>query len=137
MNANDLMTPNPITVETTTTIGEARRLMWEHDLRHIPVMDGDSLDGMLSDRDIRSYMPPPDPEGGIDEETLDRSEDPVSACMQPEPVSTDPEADLDTIIDLMLEWRIGAVPVVEAGTDTLLGIVSYVDILKAIRGTRR
>ncbi|MCO4768610.1 MAG: CBS domain-containing protein [Deltaproteobacteria bacterium] len=134
MIANDLMTGDPITVDPDTSIREARSLMWENDLRHIPVIEDGGLVGMLSDRDLRSYLPPPDPNSVVDEATNDRLRDPVSACMQSDAVTTDPEAEMDSLIDLMLEWRIGAVPVVEAGTDTLIGIVSYIDILKAVRG---
>lgn len=41
--------------------------------------------------------------------------------------------DVVEAIDLMIEHRIGAVPVVEPGTGELLGIVSYVDALRAAR----
>ena len=41
------------------------------------------------------------------------------------------ETELSELIDLMVEYKIGAVPVVEAGQARLVGIVSYIDILKA------
>ena len=133
MIAHDLMTRDPITVPPDATIRQARTLMWAHDLRHIPVVEDGELIGMVSDRDLRSYLPAPDPDAGIDDATLERLEDPVSACMQSGALSTDPEAEITALIDLMLEWRVGAVPVVEAGTESLVGIVSYVDVLRAAR----
>jgi len=135
MIANELMTRDPITVHPETSIREARMLMWENDLRHIPVVDDGALIGMLSDRDLRSYLPAPDPEAGIDEAIIDRLGDPVSACMQSGALSTDPEAEITTLIDLMVEWRVGAVPVVEPASDNLVGIVSYVDVLRAARAS--
>ncbi len=133
MIANELMTRDPITVESDATIREARMLMWENDLRHIPVVDEGALIGMLSDRDLRSYLPAPENDLDIDESVIDRLGDPVSACMQAGALSTSPEADMRALIDLMLEWRVGALPVVESGTDNLVGIISYVDVLRAAR----
>lgn len=135
MIANELMTRDPITVDPSTSIRAARMLMWENDLRHIPVVDNGALIGMISDRDLRSYLPAPDPEAGIDEAVIDRLSDPVSACMQTGALTLDPEAEITTVIDMMVEWRVGAVPVVESGTDDLVGIVSYVDVLRAARAS--
>lgn len=133
MIADELMTRDPITVAPETTIREARMLMWENDLRHIPVVDDGALLGMLSDRDLRSYLPAPENDLDIDESVIDRLQDPVSACMQAGALSTSPEAEIKTLIDLMLDWRVGAIPVVETGTDSLVGIISYVDVLRAAR----
>jgi CBS domain-containing protein len=44
-----------------------------------------------------------------------------------------PGDDLVEAIDLMIEHQIGAVPVVESGSTELVGIVSYVDALRAAR----
>ena len=46
-------------------------------------------------------------------------------------VSVDPETEVGEVVDLMIEHRIGAVPVVARGTDEIVGIVSYVDVLRA------
>ncbi len=72
MIANELMTRDPITVESDAMIREARMLMWENDLRHIPVVDDGALIGMLSDRDLRSYLPAPENDLDIDESVIDR-----------------------------------------------------------------
>ncbi len=52
MIANELMTRDPITVEADATIREARMLMWENDLRHIPVVEDGKLVGMVSIGDL-------------------------------------------------------------------------------------
>ena len=44
-----------------------------------------------------------------------------------------PESDVTEVVDLMIEHKIGALPVVEPGSLKLLGIVSYVDVLRAAR----
>jgi acetoin utilization protein AcuB len=48
-------------------------------------------------------------------------------------VTVNPESDVAEVIDLMIEHKIGAVPVVEADSTRLVGIVSYVDALRAAR----
>ena len=53
--------------------------------------------------------------------------------MSADVVKVYPETDLGEVIDRMLDEKVGAVPVVDADTGDLLGIVSYVDVLRALR----
>jgi CBS-domain-containing membrane protein len=55
MTARELMTQSPTTVTPTTTIAEAWDLMRELDVRHLPVVDGEALVGMVSDRDLGNF----------------------------------------------------------------------------------
>jgi acetoin utilization protein AcuB len=48
-------------------------------------------------------------------------------------ISVNPETELEEVVDLMIEHKIGAVPVVEADSSKLVGIVSYIDALRAAR----
>jgi acetoin utilization protein AcuB len=110
------MTVHPATIRDDAPVSEAQQRLHELDVRHLPVIDeSGSLVGMLSDRDLRSASP-------------GRS---VIEVMTNDVLSVDLEADIAEIIDLMLDHRIGAVPVVD-GDGMLAGIVSYVDILRAI-----
>jgi CBS domain-containing protein len=43
------------------------------------------------------------------------------------------DADLGTVVDLMLESRVGAIPLVRPGTRELVGIISYIDVLREVR----
>jgi CBS domain-containing protein len=52
MHVRDLMTREVTTCEQETTMVEAERLMHKHRIRHLPVMDGAKLVGMLSIRDV-------------------------------------------------------------------------------------
>jgi CBS domain-containing protein len=51
--------------------------------------------------------------------------------MTGDPITVDEETELTEVIDLMIEHKVGALPVV--AEDKLVGIVSYVDVLKAAR----
>lgn len=48
----EVMTPDPITISADTALDEAQKLMISRRLRHLPVMDGERLMGVVSDRDI-------------------------------------------------------------------------------------
>ena len=56
---------------------------------------------------------------------------PVSTLMSSDVITVGRDADAAEIVDLMLEERLSALPVVETGTRELAGIVSYVDLLRA------
>lgn len=115
--AMELMTTEVVTISHTATAREALRALDEWDVRHIPVLDErQELVGMLSDRDLLR----------LDREELSR---PVSEVMSADVLSVSPSADLEEIIDLMTENKVGAVPVVDADLQ-LAGIVSYVDVLR-------
>jgi CBS domain-containing protein len=105
----------------------------EADVRHLPVTSGGALVGIVSDRDLREVVP-----SALD--VVARPRDaarilarPISDVMSSDVVSVSPGDDLVEAIDLMIKHRIGAIPVVDASSDELVGIVSYVDALRAAR----
>jgi acetoin utilization protein AcuB len=53
--------------------------------------------------------------------------------MSPDVIAVAPEAELGEVVDLLLEHRVGAVPVVRPETGELIGIVSYIDVLRVLR----
>lgn len=134
MRADEVMTDAVVTIRATQTVGDAIEVLTECGVRHLPVLgDAGQLVGMLSDRDIRSLGLVP----AVDERTLtqlrSRMGAPVSRMMSSDVAKVGPATELPEVIDLMLETGVGAVPVVDEDEDTLLGIVSYVDVLRALR----
>lgn len=53
--------------------------------------------------------------------------------MSSDVVCADVEAELADVVDLLLEHKVGAVPVVRAESREVVGIISYVDVLRALR----
>jgi acetoin utilization protein AcuB len=133
LTAHDLMTEDPVTIPMMAKVGQALRLLHSLDVRHLPVVDEDgALVGMLSDRDLRG-LAIPDVAGGEYVGTIETSLDAlVSSIMTSDVISVDVEADAAEIVDLMIDRKIGAVPVVD-GDGALVGIVSYVDLLRELR----
>lgn len=134
MQVSELMTPSPATVTPDASIGEAWDLMRELDIRHLPVVERGALVGMLSDRDLIFLDVGgtlADQGGEALRRTLARS---VVEVMSSDVVCTEADGDLAEVVDLLLEHRIGAIPVIRPATRELVGIISYVDILRSLRG---
>jgi acetoin utilization protein AcuB len=49
------MTRKPFTIERTATVADARKLMQDHHVRHLPVVDGKELVGVVSERDLSLF----------------------------------------------------------------------------------
>jgi CBS-domain-containing membrane protein len=130
--ASELMTEAPATVWTTTKVRTAVDMLQTLDVRHLPVLDeAGELVGMLSDRDLRALQIPyvfAEEYVGQLRQALDA---PVSTVMSGPVISVDQEDDASQIVALMLEHKIGAVPVIDV-EGTLVGIVSYTDVLRTL-----
>ena len=124
VSISEVMTDNVVYVDVDATVEQATRAMRDSDIRHLPVLDQGEVVGILSDRDFRSTGSSGD-QGGAKMS--------VASLMNSDVQSVTQEDDLNDAIDLMIEHRIGAVPVVDVQTQALVGIVSYIDVLKALR----
>lgn len=129
--AADVMTENPVTIRATSSVGEAARLLDRLAIRHLPVIDAEGeVVGMISDRDLRGAP------AAADEE-LAPSVPPASArvadVMSTDVIAAAPDDDLIAIAQMMVDGRVGAVPIVD-NDGGLCGIVSYVDILRSLAG---
>lgn len=133
MTARELMTANPATVTPQASVAEVWDLMRELDIRHVPVVEGEALVGMLSDRDL----------GGLDvarlltEEGADglrrRLGRPVVQLMSTDVIAAEPETGISELITQLLEHKVGAIPIVLPDTRRIVGIVSYIDVLRALQ----
>ena len=62
MFVKDIMTENPVTATELMTVAEALGLLYELDVRHLPVVRGSELAGIVSDRDLRGFTAPSEDE---------------------------------------------------------------------------
>jgi acetoin utilization protein AcuB len=127
MKVVDVMTKDPLTVTPTETIGQADELMNTNKIRQLPVVQGKDLVGIVTDRDIRSFLSGSLLEGvEAREEALNTK---VREIMTTEPMTVSSDDDLQEAIELMIEEKIGGIPVVDEA-EGLVGIVTYVDVLR-------
>ena len=112
----EVMTRAVLAVGPETPCDKMWRLMDEHRIRHLPVVDGGRLVGMVSDRDVRSAGI--QPSGAI-----------AARIMTPDPVTVTPDTRVEHAAQLMLDGRFGSLPVADG--HALVGIVTYTDLLRA------
>lgn len=133
MRALDLMTADPVTVTPRTTVAEAWDLMRELEIRHVPVVEDGALVGMLSDRDLARFDIAHLLSTGGAEALRRELAMAVVKVMTADVIAVDPETGLDEIVELLIEHRVGALPVVRSDTREVVGIVSYIDVLRALQ----
>ena len=129
MKVRDLMTTKPLTVSIDTPMVDARRLMLEHRIRHLLVTDGARLAGIVTDRDIRLNLPSPATSLSMWEINYLLARMTVGSVMTHAVITVDPDRDAQDAARIMLDHKIGALPVVEGGT--LVGIMTESDVLRA------
>ena len=128
------MHANVKAIRRTAPLYQATRIIHENNVHHLPVVDGDEIVGILSDRDLRRAC---GVEAVVDE--LSRaSESPYIGASKVEDIMSRPVATLTecaTFRDaarLMATQRIGSVPIVRSGK--LVGIVTDTDCLRYAAG---
>jgi acetoin utilization protein AcuB len=129
MNVRDLMTTSPITVGPETPVLDARQLMIDKRFRHVLIADGPKLLGIVTDRDIRLNLPSPATSLSVWEINYLLARLTVASVMTKSLVTVSPRQDTRAAALLMLDHKIGALPVVDGGL--LVGIITETDLLRA------
>ena len=113
------MTTTPISVDRTETVAGAHRRMRERNIRHLPVLDGDRLVGIVSQGDLHLI------------ETLegvDATKVTVADAMS-NPYTVSPDAALDEVVAEMAEQKYGSALVTQNGK--VVGVFTTVDAMRA------
>jgi len=129
MNVRGLMTTSPITVGPETPVLDARQLMIDKRFRHVLIADGPKLLGIVTDRDIRLNLPSPATSLSVWEINYLLARLTVASVMTKSLVTVSPRQDTREAALLMLDHKIGALPVVDGGH--LVGIITETDLLRA------
>lgn len=124
----DWMTRAPLTIPLEATLREATASLRERGIRHLPVVNGGKLFGIISDRDIKSAIPPPI--AGVPAGDLSRAyERPVFEVMTTKVVTVGPGDSVMEAARLMRRHKISCLAVVY--NDRLVGILTETDLLDA------
>jgi len=122
----ELMTVKPRTVKAGDSVVEAAKLMKGEDAGIAPIVDGDRLVGVVTDRDIAIRVVA---EGRDPESTT------VDDIASQNVVTVDPEQDLDEALRLMAQHQLRRLPVVEED-GKLVGIVAQADVARRVDAAR-
>ena len=117
----DFMTSMPHTVGSEQTITFAQNLMEKHGVRHLPVLHGGELYGIVSDRDLGMVA-------GLNEVNPDITT--VEEAMTQEAYTVSKDTPLFAVLEEMLEHKYGSVVVVEGVK--IVGILTTHDALKLL-----
>jgi CBS domain-containing protein len=118
----EVMSTALVTVNPSAMLSEAARVMSEAGVGSALVLDGDSLVGIFTERDILRVFEQMHADPG--------RVAPVSNGMTRDPETIDPDASVGTAMDLMLDRGFRHLPVTEGGV--LVGVVSMRDLARSI-----
>ncbi|EAQ65674.1 acetoin utilization protein AcuB, putative [Marinomonas sp. MED121] len=124
------MKKSPVCVEMDTRLEEVRRLLEEHGFHHLPVLDGDELVGIISDRDILRLVSPFLDTAGEMERDLEVLNKAAHQVMTRQPICVSLDDSLNTVIDWMTKVSISCIPVLDNGQ--LVGIITWRDLVSLL-----
>jgi acetoin utilization protein AcuB len=132
MEVHEIMQRTVTCLDSRSSILDASDLMERESIRHVPVTERGQVVGIVSDRDLRLYIPEQYLSRGETEVEHARKEQTLKQVMQSKPLAVDPSTELDEAIDILLDNRIGALLVVDSN-EQLRGIITYEDVLRFTR----
>jgi len=130
MFVSDWMTKKIYTVGPDDYLSDAVTLMREKGIKHLPVVKGDKLKGIISDRVIKEYSPSKATSLDIYELHYLLAKTKIKELMKTKVIVTAPDTPVEDAAMVMLDQNIGCLPVVDSGC--LCGIISDRDIFHAM-----
>jgi acetoin utilization protein AcuB len=115
------MTVTPHSIGSDQTLATAGKRMREHRIRHLPVLEGGKLLGVITDRDLKFLETFRD----VDPEKLT-----VAEAMTEEPYTVEPDAPLDQVTSTMASEKYGSAIVMQ--NHKVVGIFTTVDACRAL-----
>lgn len=126
IKVEDMMTRNPHTLLRSHSLSDAKHLMENHDIRHVPVVDTENkLLGVVTQRDVLSAQESSLQK--ISEEQSHTLTTPLDIAMRKNVMTVDPQAGLKESATYMQKHKVGCLPVVADGS--LVGIITDSDFV--------
>lgn len=126
----DWMTAHPITVDPKTTLPEAHKIMKDRRIRRLPVIDRNQLIGIVTLGDVREAEPSDATTLSIFELHYLLAKLTIGEIMTREPLTISVNATIREAAKMMLQHKIGGLPVMEDGQ--LVGIITESDIFRVL-----
>jgi len=129
MLVRDYMSQPVLSVDPSTPITDALKTMRDRGIRRLPVIDsGGRLRGIVSDRDLLHAAPSPATSLSIWEITYLLGRITVEKVMTRDVLTVRPDTPVETAAQLMVDRKIGGMPVVDGGT--VVGVITETDIFR-------
>ncbi len=126
----DWMTRNPVSITRDTSLPEASRLMTDNGIRHLSVVEHGKVVGIVTWGDIREASASDATSLTVFELAYLLKKLSVGKIMTPQPITVTPTTSISHAAQLMLEHKIGGLPVVE--DEKLVGILTESDIFQML-----
>jgi acetoin utilization protein AcuB len=130
MLVKERMKRDPVTVKKDDSFRYALKLIRKEGIRHLPVLDGKRLVGIITDRDLRQSAPSPATTLEVHELNYLLERLKIEAIMTKKVITVPPDSSLLAAAKLLLTHKIGCLPVVEQ--EELVGIITEGDLLRAL-----
>ena len=130
MYVSDWMTAKVFTLEPDDYLSDALTLMKEKNIKHLPVVKGSRLKGLISDRDIKEYSPSKATSLDIYELHYLLAKTRIKEIMRTKVITTTADTPVEEAAMVMLDQGIGCLPVLDTGN--VVGIISDKDIFRAL-----
>ena len=128
MRIKDMMTRNPVTVDSETLILDAQKIMRENRIRRLPVVEKGKLVGIVTQHDLLQAAPSPATSLSVYELNYLLAKMKVKEIMKKNPVTVTPDTPFEEALRIGQEKRIGSFPVLENGK--LVGMATESDIIR-------
>jgi acetoin utilization protein AcuB len=131
MFVRDRMSSPAVTITPNTTLQDALNLMHEHRFRRLPVVDEKGrLVGIVSERDLLYASPPPATLlNGLElNHVLSKLQ--IEEVMTQDVITTTPDAFVEDVARLMVENKIGGLPIVDEDNQ-VVGVITETDVFRA------
>lgn len=127
MRVRDTMTRNVMFLSPDDTLDEAYDLMLTQEIRHLPVVEGTNLVGILSDRDVLLRAE-------LGDEAINVPQIPVRDAMTKGPITCDTRTTVSEAATMLIENHISCLPVTSLGE--LVGMITTTDMLDLLCRSR-
>lgn len=128
MVVGDVMAKKPITIKQHCSLKQAQELMVKNSIRHLPVVEGSKLLGVITESDIRgAFIPNHHKSKTKRKPSWDPEKMEVGDYMTSDPLVVYPETHVEDAALIIYKNKIGALPVLKS--KKLVGIISILDML--------
>ena len=127
---SEIMNRSLVTVDKHASLRRARRILDQHRIRHLLVVDGKRLVGILTDRDLRQAAPSSKSPLTMAEREEFMDELKVMEVMSRKLITASPTTTIRQAARVMVREKIGCLPVEDG--NHLVGIVTEADLLEVL-----